>query len=356
MDHWYYEKKVNDPQQLKKKASYKILNWQDYNKGLSQRKVFSNYINHSIIASWNKPSKNQPEVGRFQEFSDEYIVALLEIKYAYGLTYPELTGFVKDEFAARKIKLKVPSASQICKRAKKLTIALENSSTKLGEIAIDSTGLKVYGVGEWYYRQHGRHLKGINKPKRRLWKKVHLLVDVNTMKIVGFVLTSSSVADCKAIGYLFSGVTGATAVYGDGAYSSEECFEIIARVGGLPKIALSRAIKTPKSKGEKKNSGSKKELKKKINSKKKKSSMGKKLRDKLAREINRAGGKEEWKKKSDYHRRSLIETTMFRLKILLGDKLSSRTFATQATEIGIKMRLLNKFTDMGKPLSNKNAA
>ncbi len=37
-------------------------------------------------------------------------------------------------------------------------------------------------------------------------------------------------------------------------------------------------------------------------------------------------GRTKWKRESDYHRRSLAETTMFRLKCIFGGKLSSRQF------------------------------
>ena len=50
--------------------------------------------------------------------------------------------------------------------------------------------------------------------------------------------------------------------------------------------------------------------------------------DKLARDENlrriRKGGRAQWKRESGYHRRSLAETAIFRLKTLFGAMLRAR--------------------------------
>ncbi len=60
-------------------------------------------------------------------------------------------------------------------------------------------------------------------------------------------------------------------------------------------------------------------------------------------------GSKEWKKEVGYHRRSLAETAMFRYKIIFGDKATSRAEETQKTEVNIKCKILNKFTNIGMP-------
>jgi hypothetical protein len=68
----------------------------------------------------------------------------------------------------------------------------------------------------------------------------------------------------------------------------------------------------------------------------------------IAREQIAAHGREQWKRQSGYHRRSLAETTMFRLK-QLGDKLFSRCFDRQVAEAHIRAAILNRFTYLGMP-------
>lgn len=56
---------------------------------------------------------------------------------------------------------------------------------------------------------------------------------------------------------------------------------------------------------------------------------------------------EKW---SGYHRRSLVETKMNCIK-LLGDKLSARSFDSQVNEIHARVAVLNRFTELGRPLT-----
>lgn len=58
-------------------------------------------------------------------------------------------------------------------------------------------------------------------------------------------------------------------------------------------------------------------------------------------------------KKSGHHRRSLVETHMFRLKAILGGALRGRSFASQQTEAKIMANILNKMTHLGMPKSEK---
>ena len=86
---------------------------------------------------------------------------------------------------------------------------------------------------------------------------------------------------------------------------------------------------------------------------KKKLSPGLIERNRLVEEIRAAGGRKEWKKKSGYHKRSLIEAHMRRFKKILGERLSNRKFINQFTEVRIKSLILNKMTILGMPDSYK---
>jgi len=48
--------------------------------------------------------------------------------------------------------------------------------------------LKAYGEGEWKMRTHG-------KSKHRTWRKLHLMIDVETQEIVAERLTTNGVYD-----------------------------------------------------------------------------------------------------------------------------------------------------------------
>jgi hypothetical protein len=52
-----------------------------------------------------------------------------------------------------------------------------------------------------------------------------------------------------------------------------------------------------------------------------------------------------------YHRRSLAEAAMFRIKALLSDQLKNCAFATQKTEAYLRVEAFNKMTELGMPES-----
>ncbi|NEQ78485.1 MAG: transposase [Okeania sp. SIO2C9] len=71
-------------------------------------------------------------------------------------------------------------------------------------LVVDSTGVKVYGEGEWKTRVHG-------VSKRRTWRKLHLGVNEGTGEIVSGVVTTNNVS-----------VTGVFSDLLDGKYQETE--------------------------------------------------------------------------------------------------------------------------------------
>ena len=62
-------------------------------------------------------------------------------------------------------------------------------------------------------------------------------------------------------------------------------------------------------------------------------------------------GRKDWKRESGYHRRSLSETTMFRLKVIFGGQVCSRKFDNQAVELFLQCAALNRMIQVAKPQS-----
>lgn len=190
------------------------------------------------------------------------------------------------------------------------------------DLVVDSTGLKIYGEGEWKMRTHG-------KQKRRTWRKLHLAVNPDGMTVIALELTEANVHDDSVMPDLLRDQSISGKVYADGAYISKSCFDSIVATGGQASIALRTGTGL-------------------VN---KNPSPGQALRNKLIQEIRTAGGKIQWKKISGYHKRSLAETQMFRFKTILGGGLSNRLFANQVNEAKIKALILNKMTVLGMPES-----
>lgn len=65
----------------------------------------------------------------------------------------------------------------------------------------------------------------------------------------------------------------------------------------------------------------------------------------------KAKGRMAWQKAHDYGRRSLVETTMGRYKSIIGDRLHARHDDAQPAELAIGIKVLNRMTNLTKPVS-----
>ncbi|HIL11691.1 MAG TPA: IS4/IS5 family transposase [Candidatus Latescibacteria bacterium] len=79
-------------------------------------------------------------------------------------------------------------------------------------LVVDSTGLNVYGEGEWKVRKHGW-------TTRRTWRELHLGVNADTQEIVAHQLTAAYADDARQLKPLLRQIdTPLARCYGDGAY------------------------------------------------------------------------------------------------------------------------------------------
>lgn len=315
------------------KAKYHIRNWADYNRALVQRGSITIWFSDESIEKWlAEPTFRQ---GRPQIYSDEAILCALLIRTVYHLPLRALQGFLLSMVVLLGLAIRIPSYSQICRRAKDLGKALKKlSSRRPCDIVFDSTGLKVYGEGEWKVKQHG-------KSKRRTWRKLHIGMDPDSGEIIVGELTENGVGggDGQTAEKLIKKVPkGVKRVFGDGAYDSIEFRKKIEKIGAEPLIppprdAVVHGVEDPAF------------IK----------------RDHAICEIAGLGGDDEarrlWKKLKGYYRRSLGETTMYRIKQLTGSNLKSREWLRQRTEAQIKCLIINIMTRLGMPIGQwKEAA
>lgn len=92
---------------------------------------------------------------------------------------------------------------------------------------MDSTGIKVEGEGEWHTRKHGGS-------KRRVWRKLHLGIDEETLEIRAVEVTSSNVGDAPMLPDLLAQLPPdqeIATVTADGAYDTRACHDAIADRG-----------------------------------------------------------------------------------------------------------------------------
>ncbi len=168
--------------------------------------------------------------------------------------------------------------------------------------------------------------------KHRTWMKLHVAVDEQTQQIEAVTLTTNAVDDATEADSLPDQIDKpVTSFKGDGAYDKKKVRK------RLTKDNIEQVIPPQKNA---------------VMSKK--SRPWAKQRDKAIETIQVIGRK-EWKMQNNYHQRSKAETTMFRYKTIVGDKLSARIMENQKTEVKIGCKILNITLQTAKPISVKTA-
>ncbi len=311
--------------QPSKKAVYRIRNWKQYNEALVRRGSLTLWVDPAALPAWRH--QGPPQRGAQYEYSDAAIECLLMLRAVYHLPLRATEGFASSLLELMGSDLPVPDYSTLCRRAATVRITLPKRSTGLLHLVLDSTGLKVYGEGEWKVRQHGYS-------KRRTWLKLHLAVDPQTHEIQAAVMSEPGVTDAEAVPCLFEQVENPVEkASADGAYDRRAVYAELDRRGA-------RAVIPPRRDAKIRRHGN---------------SSGPRLaRDENLRRIRQVGRK-AWKRESGYHERSLAETAVFRMKKIFGGGVCGRRPLQQATEVGIRCRALNIMTHQGMPRSERVA-
>jgi hypothetical protein len=306
------------------KVAYRVRNWTNYNQALINRGNLTVWISEDVDKTWY--AKMEGSRGRPKIYSDSCIGLMLTIRSLFRLPLRASQGFFEGFLKQLGLPLKTPNYTRLSRRSKDLDVQYHSDKAKNQprDLVVDSTGLKIYGEGEWKVRVHG-------KAGRRTWRKLHLALDPDSFETVSIQLTHSKIHDDSVMTPLLKGKKRIGRVYADGAYISGPCFDAIASTGAIPVISV--------------RTGTGLVLKN--------ATAGQELRNELVMDIWRKGGREKWKKESGYHRRSLVETQMYRFKTIMGPRLASREFSNQVCEAKTKTMILNKMTALGMPKSHK---
>jgi hypothetical protein len=314
---------------MKKKTTYHLRNWTDYNRSLEKRGSLTVWISDETVQNWLLKEKTS-ERGATKHYSDLAIQTMAMMKAVFHQAGRQTTGLMKSLFELMKIDLPVPDHSTVSRRLSDVAISLKvNSRNEPRHIVVDSTGVKVYGEGEWKVRTHGIS-------KRRTWRKLHLCVDEKTHEIIAAAATENSVADCQAFPELLAAIDDSIEqISADGSYDRRRVYQAI-REREIPQAAI-----PPRKNAKIWQHGNTRQERL--------------IRDENLRAVRKKGRK-RWKEEIGYHRRSLAETTVFRFKTIFSEKLKSRKIENQFNEMAIKCAALNRMTHLGMPVSYKVTA
>ncbi|MBD7142177.1 IS5 family transposase, partial [Klebsiella pneumoniae] len=131
------------------KQKFKITNWSTYNKALINRGSLTFWLDDGAIQAWYE-SATPSSRGRPQRYSDLAITTVLVIKRVFRLTLRAAQGFIDSIFTLMNVPLRCPDYSCVSRRAKSVNISFKTFTRgEIAHLVIDSTGLKVFGEGEW---------------------------------------------------------------------------------------------------------------------------------------------------------------------------------------------------------------
>lgn len=302
----------------KRKRQYRIRNWRDYNSALVRRGSLTLWVEEGAVNKWRDESRPARR-GRRRTYSDIAITCALTLREVYGLPLRATQGLTRSVLRLLGAEMPAPHYSTLSRRAAQLEVKLPRPGTGPLHLAVDSTGVKLYGEGEWKVRLHGAD-------RRRTWRKLHLLVDHRTHEAVACSMTEQYVLDRRELPRLLSEVEGEVAeVLGDGAYDFHDCYKATHARGA-------RSVIPPKRRARVRG--------------------GAEFRDRDAAVLRgREVGRDEWKREAGYHRRSLAETAMMRLKTIFSDKLKAREWRRQEAELRVRCAAMNRMTSLGMPQS-----
>jgi len=300
-------------------TQYKTTNWSTYNTALKQRGSLAIWFDPEM--TWTPPPSGKR--GRQRQFSDAAIQSCLTLKVLFGMPLRQTTGFVQSLLRLVGLDWSVPDFSTLCRRQKALNVALSyRGGTGPLNLLIDSTGIKAEGEGEWNARKHGGS-------KRRLWRKIHIGIDEETLEVRAVEVTTSNVGDAPMLPELLNQIQPdhvIGSVTADGAYDTRKCHEAIAARDAHAVIPPRKNAKLWKP-----------------------TSIGAIARNDAV-QASRYLGRALWRKLTGYHRRSRVETKMHCVK-LMGQSLMARDFDRQVAEIQIRIAVLNRYTALGIPVT-----
>jgi hypothetical protein len=268
---------------------------------------------------------------RSATYSDLAIELCLTLGKVLKQPLRQTLGLMRSIATLLGVKIAVSDFSTLSRRSNG-AILLPNPRTDNGasiQLVVDSTGLKIFGEGDWLEEKHK------TKAKRKSWRKLHLGLDLVSGQIVCSDLTADDVGDPTALPSLLDQTDGPVDLFlADGAYDGEPTVEALTeRLGSAIQVTIpppKNAVLSPDA------------------------SRNPSIRDRHIAEIE-ADGRMAWQKSSGYNQRSRIETQIGRWKAVIGHKLKARSFENQNKEAKIGVRILNRMTELGRPKFERTA-
>lgn len=115
----------------------------------------------------------------------------------FGMRLRQSEGLLSSVLDRMGLDLPVPDHTTLSRRARTWTPSARSNHRQPAaagpvHVLIDSTGLKIYGAGQWLEEKHG-------VKSRRGWRKLHLAVDADSGEIIGHSPTDQATGDASQL-------------------------------------------------------------------------------------------------------------------------------------------------------------
>jgi hypothetical protein len=300
------------------KMTFKVENWAEYEAGLRRRGSLTLWIQDEALDRWQTRGPNGQS-----RYANVAIQTSLMLGAAFKMRLRQTEGLVGSVITLMGLTISAPDHTTVSRRAVTLPV-VRSAPVPDGplHVLIDSTGLQVYGAGQWLEAKHGAK-------SRRKWRKLHLAVDAGSGMIVARTLTDQDGDDPSEMGALLDQIdTPIAQVMADGAYDGAPTYQTIAAHGENIDVVIPPRLTAVAS-----------------------GKAGPLAQRDRHLEMITQQGRLGWQKITGYGQRALVETTMGRYKALIGPRLRAPGFPAQQTEAAIGAEVLNQMLAARHPKS-----
>lgn len=320
----------------------RIINYSDLNKAYVDRGRIETWVD---VALFQGPQRVDGRNGRPLEYSDGLIEMLLLLKVRFNLPYRALEGLSCSLFQCLRPgrDKAVPSFGTIAHRVRGLGRSTEALVTSLKGLAragddgrpkailVDSTGVSITGMGPW---RATRPWTDDTERKKRQFVKLHIALNPRTGMIEMAIVSRSNDHDSSFLTPLLdeAGPERVSMVAADGAYDSRRIYKYLLSNG-------IRDIRIPPPENAVFWDAA---------------VVGADVRNEAVSQVDHYGRK-EYKKRTGYHVRSLVESAMLQLNRLTGSRAKNRSPEGIQAEVLAACVVLNKQTSLGRATYNKRA-
>jgi hypothetical protein len=247
---------------------------------------------------------NFGKVGRPYRVTYMYVVFLAVVRYLFGMPYRQLEGFTR---ALHRLIPRLPPIDYSWLRRRILRLDLRpymslRSYDGPVSIAVDSSGVRVYGG-------------------RKRYIKIHFAVDINTKEVISMDVTTDDVHDSEVLPRLLKDASMSRNVaeaFMDGAYDTRGSYRLLRGMGVGPIIKPRANARTDRGPPERRTSAA----------------------------ILKMFGERGWSMFMGYGRRWAVETAFSTYKRLYGEHCMSRKIENIERELKTKAYIYNMLINM----------